>query len=214
MKIEVLKIADLIPLERNVRKHNDKQIAEFVRSLDQFGQTRAIIIDENNNILIGNGLYIAMKQRGDETAECSRMVGLTETQKKKLVITDNKIFSLGIDDYSVITDFINDITLDGDFDIAGFDDDVIRQMTKELDEVNEDVMDYGTVPDGAIKTQEPVHAVSPSGNTEYREPVQQHVERANTEQHVAPAQPQAVVAEVKTDRTIICPSCGEVIHLD
>ena len=94
MKIEIIKLDELKPLEKNVRKHNEIQLNELVRSLNQFGQTRAIIVDEDNNILIGNGLYLAMQKRGDKTAECSRVKGLTETQKKKLVLTDNKVYSL------------------------------------------------------------------------------------------------------------------------
>ena len=57
MKLEVVKINDLKPLEKNVRKHNEKQIDELIKSVEQFGQTRAMVIDEDNNILIGNGLY-------------------------------------------------------------------------------------------------------------------------------------------------------------
>ena len=60
MKLEVVKLSDLKPLENNVRKHNDKQIDELVKSVEQFGQTRAMVIDEDNNILIGNGLYFAL----------------------------------------------------------------------------------------------------------------------------------------------------------
>ena len=60
MKLEVVKLSDLKPLEKNVRKHNDKQIDELVKSVEQFGQTRAMVIDEDNNILIGNGLYFAL----------------------------------------------------------------------------------------------------------------------------------------------------------
>lgn len=206
MKIEILKLQDLKPLEKNVRRHNEKQISELIRSLEQFGQTRAIIVDEDNNILIGNGLYEAMVKRGDKTAECSRINGLSETEKKKLVLSDNKIFSLGVDDYSVITEYINDITLDGDFDIAGFDDDVIKQLTKELNEINTDVMNYGKVD---VPTQP-----APSQPTETRPVYSTSEENApiqNVEQphnHATPA------AEVKHERTVICPSCGEVIHLD
>ena len=85
MKIERIKLSELSPLAKNVRKHGETQIKEFVRSLNQFGQTRAIVIDEDNNILIGNGLYIAMNKRGDIEADCTRVLGLSEKEKKKLV---------------------------------------------------------------------------------------------------------------------------------
>lgn len=204
MKIEFINLADLKPLEKNVRKHSEKQIEELVRSLYQFGQTRAIIVDEDNNILIGNGLYIAMKKRGDTSAECSRIKGLTETQKKKLILSDNRIYSLGADDYANIEDFINEISLDGDFDIAGFDEAVIKEMTRELDEVNNDVKSYGNIPDGYIKPQESVSDVAET----------QH------EGETIPAPVASAAAETmqptraETRRSVICPSCGEVIYLD
>ena len=68
MKIQKVKLHDLKPLEKNVRKHTDTQINELMRSVKQFGQTRAIVLDENNNILIGNGLYEALKRAGAEVA--------------------------------------------------------------------------------------------------------------------------------------------------
>ena len=57
MKITKIKLADLIPTEKNVRMHPPEQIKEYKRSLEKFGQTKPIVIDEDNNILIGNGLY-------------------------------------------------------------------------------------------------------------------------------------------------------------
>ena len=37
MKLEVVKLSDLNHLEKNVRKHNDKQIDELIKSIEQFG---------------------------------------------------------------------------------------------------------------------------------------------------------------------------------
>ena len=68
MKLQKKKLSTLKPLEVNVRKHSDKQIKELIRSVNQFGQTRAIVIDEENNILIGNGLHAAMLEAGLEEA--------------------------------------------------------------------------------------------------------------------------------------------------
>ena len=36
------------------------QIKEMIRSLNQFGQTRPMVVDEQGNILVGNGLYMAL----------------------------------------------------------------------------------------------------------------------------------------------------------
>ena len=120
MKLEVVKLKDLKPLERNVRKHNDKQIDELIKSVNQFGQTRAIVIDENNNILIGNGLYYALVKMNKDDVQCFRKTGLSEVEKKKLVLSDNKIYGLGSDDYEEINNYIQEITSFGDFEIAGY----------------------------------------------------------------------------------------------
>ena len=132
MKIEKVQLGLLKPLEENVRNHSEAQIKEMIRSLNQFGQTRPMVVDEQGNILVGNGLYMALKERGDNEADVYRITGLTETQKKKLVLTDNKVYSLGTDNYAVIDDFLKDITIEaGDFDIAGFDEDMLKSMAAD-----------------------------------------------------------------------------------
>lgn len=213
MKIETINLDDLQPLEKNVRKHNEKQIQELIRSLEQFGQTRAIVIDETNNILIGNGLYYAMKTRGDAKADCHRITGLSEQQKKKLVLTDNKVFQLGIDDFSVIQEYIDEITMDGDFDIAGFDEEVLQAMTRDLEQISSDVSDYGKIPEGYVRENvvqhEPVTAQQAVAATDSPVAAVQQPITSN----YTPTQEQPTAA-VQNDRTIICPSCGEVIHID
>ena len=54
--------------KKNVRIHSEQQIRELKRSLEKFGQTRAIVVDEDDTILIGNGLYEAMVSLGYQEA--------------------------------------------------------------------------------------------------------------------------------------------------
>lgn len=201
MKVEKVKICDLKPLEKNVRKHNDTQINELIRSLEQFGQTRAIVVDEDNNIMIGNGLYFAMKKHGDEVADCYRKVGLSEKEKKKLILSDNKIFSLGVDNFDAVNDFINEIASDGDFDIAGFDEEIIKRMTASFAEVEEEINSYGIV---ETPKPTPLHTVESA-------PVANEEASATKIETPAPTPAPATQPERKA---IICPSCGEVIYID
>lgn len=46
MKIETMNISELKSPENNVRIHTEKQIGEFIKSLEAFGQTRPAVIDE------------------------------------------------------------------------------------------------------------------------------------------------------------------------
>lgn len=205
MKLEVVKLSDLKPLEKNVRKHNDKQIDELIKSVEQFGQTRAMVIDEDNNILIGNGLYFALVKMNKAEVQCYRKTGLSETEKKKLILSDNKIYSLGADDYEEINNYIQEITGMGDFEIAGYDKFILEQMTATDEQVEEAIKDYGTITDTKFIQEEPKQEVT---NTY----VEKEPEVKN--EPVTMVTETKVGAEKNEKKYIICPSCGEMIYLD
>lgn len=206
MKLETVNISELKPLERNVRKHGENQINELAKSVIQFGITRAMVIDEDNNILIGNGLYFALQKLDRDSVECYRMTGLTETQKKKLILSDNKVYSLGADDYSEIENYIKEIVSDDDYDIPGFDEDVIRQLTATVEELEKSFCDYGTITDEAITSPEPpAMKAQPSSFVSVSE---------ETGDSTEGTPPEAPHAPEDNRRKIICPNCGEVIYID
>lgn len=148
MLIEKMKMADLRQPERNVRKHPEKQIQEFMRSVKMFGQTRPIVVDENNIILIGCGLYKAMQRLNYEEADVLKRIDLSESDKKKLMIADNKIYSLGVDDLDTTNDFLKEIL---DYDVPGFDEDVLKMIMADADEVTERIAEYGVLEEGEIE---------------------------------------------------------------
>lgn len=69
MQTIIKKLAELVQPEKNVRIHTEKQLQEFEKSVRMFGQIRPIVIDENNVILAGNGLYETLKRMGRGEAE-------------------------------------------------------------------------------------------------------------------------------------------------
>lgn len=135
MEITTMKLTDLVKPEKNVRIHTEQQLAEFQRSVKMFGQIRPIVIDEKNVILAGNGLYDTLIAMGKETADVYRYDDLTENQKKKLMVADNKIFSLGIDNLDTLNSFLED--LQGDLDIPGFDEEILKQMVSEAEDITD-----------------------------------------------------------------------------
>lgn len=207
MKLEVVKINDLKPLEKNVRKHNDKQIDELIKSVEQFGQTRAMVIDEDNNILIGNGLYFALAKMNKAEVQCYRKTGLSEVEKKKLILSDNKIYGLGSDDYNEINNYIQEITAIGDFEIAGYDKFILEQMTATDEQVEEAISNYGVITDVKYTKEEPKQ------ETSYKEQeIKNEPEIKNDP--VTMVTETKVGAEKNEKKYIICPSCGEMIYLD
>jgi ParB-like chromosome segregation protein Spo0J len=209
MEIITMKLVDLVKPEKNVRIHTEQQLKEFQRSVKMFGQIRPIVVDENNVILAGNGLYETLIAMGKETADVYKYDNLTENQKKKLMIADNKIFSLGIENLDTLNSFLED--LQGDLDIPGFDEDILKQMVSEAEDVTEKLSEYGTLDD------EEIQSIKESGERK-----EQQIQKAEVEQATpAPqpiAQPQQEMPEDSEDTTevkkfVICPKCGEKIWL-
>lgn len=85
-----IKIKDLKPYPKNAKKHPPEQVKVVAQSIKEFGWAQPIVIDENNEILIGHGRLKAAKLLNLETAPCLVLKGLTEEQKKKLRLIDNK----------------------------------------------------------------------------------------------------------------------------
>lgn len=209
MEIITMKLVDLVKPEKNVRIHTEQQLKEFQRSVKMFGQIRPIVVDENNVILAGNGLYETLIAMGKETADVYKYDNLTENQKKKLMIADNKIFSLGIENLDTLNSFLED--LQGDLDIPGFDEDILKQMVSEAEDVTEKLSEYGTLDD------EEIQSIKESGERK-----EQQIQKAEAEQATpAPqpiAQPQQEMPEdsedtIEVKKFVICPKCGEKIWL-
>ena len=149
MKQLTMKMKDLVRPERNIRIHTEKQLEEFERSVRMFGQIRPIVVDENNVILAGNGLYETLLRMNKEDALVYKYEDLTEAQKKKLMIADNKIFSLGIENLDTLNEFLEE--LDGDLDIPGFDEEILKQMVADADEITEKISEYGTLDEEEVR---------------------------------------------------------------
>ena len=212
MNIITLKLEDLAIPERNVRIHTEKQLREYERSVRMFGQIRPIVVDENNTILAGRGLYDTLKRMGRETAECYRYTNLTENQKKKLMIADNKIFSLGIENLDTLNQFLEE--LQGDLEIPGFDDEVLRQMVASADEITETLSEYGTLNDEEIqKIQKNSEKRGETAQVEY--PIASIIKNP-TDATMDTDRPGNVAdSETATDirKYTICPACGTKVWL-
>lgn len=101
MEIIKLKISDIKPYAKNPRK-NDNAVDAVAESIKQCGYCSPIIIDENNVILCGHTRLKALKKLGYKEAECVKKEGMTEEQKKKYRILDNKTSELAEWDFDLL----------------------------------------------------------------------------------------------------------------
>lgn len=205
MKQITLKLADIVPPKKNIRIHTEKQLEEFERSVKMFGQIRPIVVDENNTILAGNGLYETLIRMEKKEALVYKYEDLTEAQKKKLMIADNKIFSLGIENLDTLNEFLEE--LNGDLDIPGFDEEILKQMVADADEVTEKISEYGTLDDEEIRQIKVANAKREQKESAGAEMARDILEVANknTEQK----EPDQELSR----QSIVCPKCGEQIWL-
>ena len=215
MKVVKMPLSDLRPPERNVRMHTDKQLKEFERSISMFGQIRPIVVDENCVILAGNGLYETMKRLGRDSADVLKVTGLSENQKKKLMLADNKIFGLGVDDLSAFDAFLAD--LKDDLDIPGFDEDLLRSMAADASAITSQLQEYGTLDAQEIEDIQAARARKESCMATGLPP-----DSAEDSQEDSADSPAAVEehsaapldrATEPARRSVVCPHCGGAVWL-
>lgn len=150
MKITVKKLSELHKPAHNIRRHSEKQLTEYIRSIEMFGQVKPLVVAEDGEIIAGNGLYEALLRMGRETCDCYVMVGLTDVQKKKLMMADNKVYELGFTDVDAIEELVKE--LDGDVDVPGWDADLLEMLNSTEDEADEMIGSYGEFPESEISS--------------------------------------------------------------
>ena len=91
MKIENVKVKDLITYIRNNKEHPKEQVNMIANSIKEFGFNQPLVIDNNNVVVVGHGRLLAAKELWLEDVPCVRMEDLTEEQINKYRILDNKL---------------------------------------------------------------------------------------------------------------------------
>lgn len=202
MKITKVNIDTLKSPEKNVRKHNEKQIKELARSIEKFGQIRPVVIDENNVVYCGNGLVEAAKYAGWKQVEVLKKTGMSEADKKKLMIADNRIYTLGFDDFENINSILEEI---GDFDIPGFDTETLEAMFGDIDE---EIESFGVLDDTEKREAQESSRQQEYGQGNYS----QTTDASDGSDNVTDHEETAGEDSTTDDSELVCPNCGHVIR--
>ena len=91
IKLEYRAVDLLIPYARNAKQHSDAQVAQIAASIRGFGWGAPILIDGANNVIAGHGLLLAARKLGLAEVPVVPMEHLTDTQRRALILADNKI---------------------------------------------------------------------------------------------------------------------------
>lgn len=130
MQLTKLKLAELTPYYNNPR-NNDGAVDAVAESIKQCSYIAPIIVDEDLIILAGHTRYKALEKLGIKEAEVIVKEGLSDEQKRKYRILDNKTNELAEWDFEKLEKELEGLDF-GDFDF-GFDayDDELLDLVKE-----------------------------------------------------------------------------------
>jgi DNA modification methylase len=91
LRLERWPLEKLVPSPRNARTHSAAQIAEIAGSIRAFGFTNPILVGPDGDVVAGHGRLAAARQLGLPEVPVIRLAGLTELQRRQLVLADNRI---------------------------------------------------------------------------------------------------------------------------
>jgi DNA modification methylase len=127
--IERWPTAKLIAYARNARTHSDEQVAQIAASIVEFGFTNPILAGSDGVIVAGHGRVSAAQKLGLETVPVIVLDHLTPTQRRALIIADNRIAENAGWDDAMLRIELQSLQEDGfNLDITGFDADALAEI--------------------------------------------------------------------------------------
>ncbi len=123
LAVSYVPLASLVPDPRNARTHPKRQIDQIVASMQAFGFTNPILVDEHGGLIAGHGRLIAARQIGMAEVPVIRLEGLDDARKRALMLADNKIaLNAGwdVDLLKLELGTLAELDIDMDLTITGF----------------------------------------------------------------------------------------------
>ena len=121
---EIIYVApeQLVPYEKNNKIHDEHQIKQLARSIKEVGFRAPILVDENRVILAGHGRLEWAKRAKLKEVPVIQYTDLTEEQKKKYRLLDNRLGDIAEYDIQNLREELKEI-----------DDKRLTDMFKDLD---------------------------------------------------------------------------------
>lgn len=144
-KLVNLPVDSLTPYANNSRTHSPAQIDQIIASIEEFGFTAPLLIDENKTILAGMGRYAAARKMNLETVPCILLEHLTPEQKRAYVIADNRIAENAGWNRELLALELTELDLaDFDLGVIGFSDKELEKLLPGLAAISESMPDLPT----------------------------------------------------------------------
>ena len=145
-RMELRKIDELHPYERNAKLHPPEQIEKLRKSFREFGMIVPVGIDDQDRVVYGHGRILAAQAEGWTEVPTVTITDLSEEQRQAFVHADNLLSETGYDteilrsEAQALQAAGFDISLIG-FDAAGIQLESIEaqlENIQEADDIDED----------------------------------------------------------------------------
>lgn len=93
-RIETWPTIRLKPYKRNARKHSSKQIDQIAESIRRFGFVNPILCSKEGDVIAGHGRLAAAQRLGLSSVPVIVLDYLSETERRALIIADNRTTEL------------------------------------------------------------------------------------------------------------------------
>lgn len=143
-KLITVDITELVPYENNPRK-NDKAVGAVSESIRQTGYNNPIIVDENMVILAGHTRIRSLNKLGIKEVQVLQVSGLSEEQKKKYRLLDNKTSEYASWDYVALMEEMEGLDWEGlelDWGLKIPEEDNIEEPKEPKDKEEKDEFEY------------------------------------------------------------------------
>jgi ParB-like chromosome segregation protein Spo0J len=129
LKIERWPIERLIPFAKNSRTHSEAQIAEIAGSIAAFGFVNPVLVGPDQVIIAGHARVLAARKLGLTEVPVIVLGHLSETQRRALVIADNRLaLNAGWDESMLALELAALREEDFNLDVLGFEDEELARL--------------------------------------------------------------------------------------
>jgi DNA modification methylase len=154
LRLEQWAIDRLLPSARNARTHSKAQVAEIAGSIRSFGFASPILVGEAGDVIAGHGRLAAARHLGLSEVPVIVLDALTETQRRQLMLADNRIALNAGWDLEMLKLELQDLSsLGADLSALGFSK---SELAKALSPAKAGLTDEDEIPEpGEVATVQP-----------------------------------------------------------
>jgi DNA modification methylase len=128
----MIQVERLTPYPGNARKHSRKQIRQVAKSIERFGFTNPVLIDDDGQIIAGHG-RVEAELLGMQSVPTLRLSHLSAADKRAYIIADNRLAEKAGWDRELLAIELQAL-IDFDIELTGFETSAVDIILEDAHE--------------------------------------------------------------------------------